>query len=163
MALKYGPKFESGPAPLYLAVEASQKFHEQGCAFVTSTAGTGHLGVSLTADTTVFGWLLTGFSPRSPEVTGSVGSYVYTTSSTAGTRYLVKPLCASDVFYCKADAVFAEAMRGDAGDLVGVNDGTAQTVDVGTSSTDIVRMIDGVVGTADVLVMVNPAKLDATT
>lgn len=163
MALKYGPKFESGPRPLYLPVEASQKFHEQGNAFVTSTAGTGHLGLSLTADTTIFGWLLTGFSPRAPEVSGSLGSYVFTTSSTAGTRYLVKPLDPSEVFYVKADAVFAEAMRGDACDLIGVNDGTAQTADVGTSTTDVLRILDGVVGVADVLVAVNPSKLDATT
>lgn len=161
--LKYGPQWETGPRPRRLPIEASQQFHERGNAFLTATAGTGHLGLTLTADTTVDGWLLTGFSPGLAEVSGSYGSRKFTTSATAGTEYLCKPLDGSEMFFVITDRAFAEADRGDAADILGVNDGTQQTVDLGTNTTDLFRVIDGVVGASECFVMVNPAKLTALT
>ena len=58
-------------------------------------------------------------------------------------------------------------MRGNACDLIAVNDGTATTVDVGTSSTDvfIIDDIGTVAGGAvtDVVFHINPLKYQADT
>lgn len=160
MSLKYGPvRPEYGLAARLLPLEASQQFHEAGNALVTATAGTGHLGVSLTADTTLYGWVMLGFSPGLAEVSGTYGARKFTTSATAGTKYMVKPLTPSDELFCKAAQAHAADYLGDFCDIIGVNDGTAQTVDTNTGSTDVLRIIDGVVGDSEVFCVANAAVL----
>ncbi len=158
--LKYGPKMECGPAPLKLPYAASQRFREDGNAFVHVASG--NLNLTLTATTYVAGWALLGFAVNAPEVSGSYGSREFTTSATAATEYLTKVLCGCDLIWTFGDDSFVSAThRGNACDLIGVNDGTQQKTDIGTSTTDILRIIDGT-GTS-ILVAVNPAKLQAVT
>lgn len=155
--IKYGPEFESGPRPRSWPFAASLQFHETGCAFV-HVDGNGRMDLTLTADTAVSGWALLGFSVGDSHVTGTSGSRVFTTSSTAGEKHLVKPLDYSDVIWGRGDDTFVEGThRGSDCDLIGVNDGTRQTINIGTSSTDILRILDG--DGTDILVQVNSGKL----
>jgi hypothetical protein len=158
--VKYGPDGAQGLGPLRLPFAASQQFHELGCAFTYADAS-GHQALALTATATLFGWALLGFSPQAPEVSGTHGARKFTTSSTAATKYDCKPLTGSEYIWGIGDASFSESDRGNACDLIGVNDGTQQKIDIGTSSTDVLRIIGGD-GTA-ILVAVNPSKLQADT
>lgn len=159
--LKYGSEFEGGPLPRSQPFAASQIFHEKGGAIVYAD-GSGNMVGALTATATLFGWAILGFSPDAPGVTGAAGSRILTTDSTAGaSSFPVKAFCGADVFWMPPDATPTQAIVGNACDIIGVNDGTKQLADVGTSSTDVLRIV-GQDGT-DVLVMVNPAKLQADT
>lgn len=167
MGLKYGPQdMELGPRPRKMPFAASQKFHELGGAFVH--AASGNMTLTLTATAYVFGWAMLGFGPDVEGITGSAGSRYWTSSATAGTKYSVKPLSGAEVLVMPGDDSFVSAThRGNACDLIGVNDGTVQQADIGTSTTDILRILgagsdDGGSAT-EIVVMVNPAKLQAVT
>lgn len=155
--IKFGPERQGGPKPINLPFAASQIFHELGGA-VTYTDSNGRQAGALTATATVFGWANLGFSVGDSHVSGTLGSRKFTTSSTAGEKHLVTPLSEADVFWMPADDTFVEGThRGIDCDLIGVNDGTKQVADIGTSSTNILRILDGT-GT-EVLVMVRSAVL----
>jgi hypothetical protein len=145
-----------------LPFAASQYFHERGGALLFSD--TGNLKLALTATAHVFAWGMFGFSPDAPGVTGTAGSRYFLSSATAGTKYLAKPLTGSEIFVMPGDDSFVSAThRGLDCDLVSVNDGTQQVADIGTTSTNILRIIgggndDGGLAT-DILVMINPIKL----
>lgn len=158
--LKYGPVSQLGIS-LDMPVAALQYFHERGGA-ITYADASGHQTLALTATASVFGWLELGISADGPGVAGAVGSQYWLSSATAGADSRpCRILNPCEAFWMPADATPAQTDVGNACDLIGVNDGTKQTADIGTSSTDILRIIhqDG----TDVLVMVNPAKLQADT
>lgn len=159
--LKYGAEFEGGPLPRSQPFAASQIFHEKGGALVYAD-GSGYMTGALTATATLFGWALLGFGYAAPGITGAAGARILTTSSTAGAdSHPVKPLSGADVFWMPPDATPTQASVGNACNIIGVNDGTKQVADIGTSTTDVLRIVgqDG----ADVLVMVNTGKLQADT
>ncbi|MEK9722311.1 MAG: hypothetical protein VW405_02345 [Rhodospirillaceae bacterium] len=124
----------------------------------------GRVTLALTATATLFGWAELGFSPDAALVTGDAGSRVFTSSSTAGATKELVHLAGSgecDGFWIPDAGTPAQARVGEACDLVGVNDGTKQTSNSGTSSTDVLRIID--FDGTDCFVMVNPAKVQADT
>lgn len=157
--LKFGPERQGGPLPINLPFAASQYFHERGGAIVHADDN-GRMALTLTATTSCFGWANMGFSVADSHVNGTAapGTRYFLTSSTAGEKHLVTPLSEADVFWMPADDTFAEAThRGIDCDLIGVNDGTKQTADIGTSSTNMLRILDG--SGTEVLVMVRSAVL----
>ena len=142
--IKFGPEcWAGGPQPINLPMAASQKFHELGGA-LCHVDSNGRFALTLTATASVLGWCNLGYSVGDSHVSGSVGSRVFTTSSTAGEKQLMTILAGGEMFWMPADDTFVEAThRGIDCDLIGVNDGTKQTADIGTSSTNILRIIDG--------------------
>jgi hypothetical protein len=89
-------------------------------------------------------------------------------SATAGKDEIpVIPVSENALFLCPADATPTIAQMGDACDLIAANNGTATTVNVGTSSTDVFLIKD--IGSAhggpaaSVVVQINPAKVQADT
>lgn len=168
MGLKYGPEsYDQGPRPRKMPMAASQKFHERGGAFCHAVSG--NLTLTLTATAYVFAWVLLGYAPDAPGMSSdAAGSRYFTTSATAATKYLAKPLSGSDIYVMPGNSSFVSAThRGVACDLIGVNDGTQQLADIGTSTNDILRILgggndEGGLAT-DIIVMVNAAKLQAVT
>lgn len=146
-------------------VAASQQFNLSGGAFVVLDAN-GNIRLALTADATIFGYAVV----PTRSATGSVTGSVWTSSATAGqSRIPVIRITADQEFLVPANATVTAAMRGNACDLIGANDGTAQQANVGISVTDVLLIQevgnDKTLGelVTDVLVRVNPAKIQADT
>lgn len=141
--MDYGPKdFCKGPAPIDTDFATGQIFAKGGGRFVYLASG--NATGALTATAALFGWAVLGWSPGSRYVSGTYPSYVFTTDSSAVEKHLVKPLDPGSIFYMPADDTYAKAThKGKDCDLIGVNDGTAQVADIGTSSTNVLRIIDG--------------------
>lgn len=158
---KYGV-LHVGHSSQMLPVAASQYFYHNGVNLV-HLDGSGHVTLSLTATTTVYGIAVV------PGGRGAGASDNYwLSSSTAGKDKIpVIPVQENALFLLPADDTVTAAMAGNACDLIAVNDGTATTVDVGTSSTDIFlikgRGLDYGGSATDVVVQINPAKVQADT
>ena len=98
---------------------------------------------------------------------GTSANYWLSSATAAADKIHVIPVSAGARFLCRADDTATAAMIGNAADLVAVNDGTACYVDVGTTSTDVF-LIDGIGSeangsTTDVIIKLNPAKVQADT
>ena len=162
-SMKYGP-LETGYKTIELPVAASQYFYHNGVNAVYLD-GSGHVTLALTATATLFGIAL----PPAGRGAGTSDNY-WLSSSTAGKdKIAVIPVSENAQFLCPADDTVTAAMRGNACDLIAVNNGTATTVDVGTSSTDVF-LIEGLgtdykadAAATDVVVRINPAKVQADT
>lgn len=160
-SLKYGCLTLNVPT-VEVGVAASQYFYHNGVNLVYLD-GSGHATLALTATATVYGVAIV----PSGMGAGTSANY-WKSSATAGADKLhVIPVSAGAKFVFPADDTVTEAMKGNACDLISVNDGTATQVDVGTSSTDIF-LIEGVgteIGLAatDAIVKINPAKVQADT
>jgi hypothetical protein len=161
--LKYGC-LHPAPKTKEYPVAASQYFRHDGVNAVYLD-GSGHVTLALTATATLLGIAIV---PKGRGA-GSSDNY-WLSSATAGKDKI--PVIAVDggyEFLAKADDTVTAAMKGNACDLIAVNDGTATTVDVGTSSTDVFLIQD--LGTnvkadasaTDVVVKINPAKVQADT
>jgi len=146
-------------------VAASQKFNRTGGAFVFLDSS-GHVTLALTATATIFGYAVV------PQGIGSgLGTdlAVWQSSATAGADRIPVIRVTSDAeFLVPSDAATTQAMAGNACDLVGVNDGTQQVIDVGTSTTDVVLIQGpgtdaGAPTTSFAIVKINPAKIQADT
>ena len=161
--MKYGP-LETGYKTIELPVAASQYFYHNGVNAVYLDSN-GRVTLALTATATLFGVAL----PPAGRGAGASDDY-WLSSSTAGKdKIAVIPVSENAQFLMPADATVTAAMRGNACDLIAVNDGTATTVDVGTSSTDVF-LIEGLgtdykadAAATDVVVRINPAKVQADT
>ena len=146
-----------------LPVAASQYFYQNGVNAVYLD-GSGHVTLALTATATLYGFAI----PPKGRGAGTSDNY-WLSSSTAGedTIAVVVNPSANARFLLPADDTVTQAMVGNACDLIAVNDGTATTVDVGTSSTDVFRIIgigtDYGGSTTDVVVVINQSKLQADT
>jgi hypothetical protein len=160
-SMKYGP-LHTGYKTIELPVADSQHFYHNGVNAVFLDAN-GHVELAVTATGTLFGIALP------PAGRGESPSDDYWESSaTAGVdKIAVIPVSENARFLLPADATVTAAMRGNACDLIAVNDGTATTVDVGTSSTDVF-LIEGLgtdykadAAATDVVVRINPAKVQA--
>jgi len=160
-SLKYGCLKLNVPT-VEVGVAASQYFYHNGVNAVYLDAS-GHATLALTATGTLYGIAIV------PNGMGAGASSLYWKSSaTAGADKIhVIPVSEQATFLLPADDTVTEAMKGNACDLIAVNDGTATTVDVGTSSTDVFLIVDlGTAlgaGTTDVVVKLNPAKVQADT
>jgi len=162
-ASRFGPIDRKGAIGVRMPFAASQPFHRLGAAFVTLASATGRVTAGVAADTYLFGWWeVPGFSPAAPEV----ASDVFTTSSTAGTKYdnviAGNPLM---TFHVPTDEALAAANMGDACDLVVTS--SKQMADIGTSTTDLLRIVGSQrlvdAALSEALVQINPAKLQALT
>lgn len=165
MAAKYhhfsGPGFQM---PGGVPFAASQRFSANGAAFIYMDAS-GHATKALNATAGLWGWFTgVGFSLDDPRVAeDSAGIAEFTSSSTAGTKY--RALCAfeGDVFFVPTSAAFAAARVGETCDITGVADnssGNIQKAILGTTTTDVLRVVGGVVGDSEAYVSINTFQLD---
>lgn len=159
---KYGC-LDPAPVTKMYPVAASVFFRHNGVNAVFLTAG--HVELAITATATLLGIAVV------PTGMGSGTSVNYWKSSaTAGKDKIpVIAVGGNYEFLFPADETVTEGMKDNACDLIAVDDGTATTVDVGTSSTDVFLIQDlGVnvhayAGVADVVVKMNPAKVQGDT
>ena len=142
-----------------MPVAASQKFNRTGGAFVIQDSA-GNIRLALTADATICGFAIVPLGIGSGLGTDAA---VWQSSATAGADRLPVIVNLSAEFLVPADDTVTQAMCGDGCDLIGVNDGTKQTADVGTGANDVLLVEK--LGTAaggsitDVVVRMNPSKM----
>lgn len=161
--LRYGP-LNPGCKTVMMPVAASQFFRHDGPNAVYLDSS-GHVTLALTATATLWGVAIV------PAGRGAGTSDDYWKSSaTAGyDKIPVVPISENEYFLCKSDGTPTASQAGNACDLIAVNDGTATTVDIGTSSTDVFLIVGRGVdfkkdaATADVVIQLNPAKRQADT
>lgn len=164
-SLKYGC-ITPHPVIKELPVAASQYFYHNGVNAVYLD-GSGHVTLGLTATATLYGFAVV------PKGMGAGTSANYWLSSSTAAKDKIGVITVADnpsaKFLCPADDTATAAMLGNACDLIAVNDGTATTVDVGTSSTDVFLIEDygsnPIINASatDVVVRINPAKVQADT
>lgn len=152
------------PKTIMLPVAASQYFRHDAPNFVYLD-GNGRVTLALAATATLYGYAII------PKGRGAGTSDDYWLSSaTAGADSVpVIPASENLEFLCLADDTPTAGQKGNACDLDAINDGTAYYVNIGTSSTDVViiqalgtdRKADA--GANDVVVIINPAKIQADT
>lgn len=146
-------------------VAASQYFHFNGGAFVYLDAS-GHVLLALTATTTLFGYAI---ASQSNVGAGAAGSSYWKSSATAGADKIFVYTDFDAEFLVPADASPADSDAGNACDLLGVNDGTVQQADIGTSTTDVLIIVkkgpdvNASAPAASVVVRINPAKRQSDT
>lgn len=143
-------------------VAANQFFRHDGVNAVFLDAG--YLKLALTATATLLGFAVV------PKGRGAGTSDAYWKS--AGTAGVDKIQVITDpraVVLAPADDATAITDLDLACDLIAVNDGTATTVDIGTSSTDVFKIVEQGsapkygAGTNDVAIRINPLKYQADT
>lgn len=142
-------------------VAASQYFRHDGVNAVYLD-GSGHITTALTATATLKGIAVV------PKGRGAGSSDDYWKSNATAAVDSMFVITDPDAEYLlPADDTATAAMAGNACDLIAVNDGTATTVDVGTSTTDVflIQAAGTKYGgsTTDVVVKINPAKTQADT
>lgn len=142
-------------------VAASQYFRHDGVNAVYLD-GSGHVTLALTATATLKGIAVV---PKGRGA-GSSDSYWLSNATAAVDKVFVITDLGAE-YLLPADDTVTAAMAGNACDLISVNDGTATTVDVGTSSTDVFLIqaqgINYGGAATDVVVKINPAKVQADT
>lgn len=142
-------------------VAASQYFRHDGVNAVYLD-GSGHVTLALTATATLKGVAVV---PKGRGA-GSSDSYWLSNATAAVDKVFVITDLGAE-YLLPADDTVTAAMAGNACDLISVNDGTATTVDVGTSSTDVFLIqaqgINYGGAATDVVVKINPAKVQADT
>jgi len=143
-------------------VAASQYFRHAGINFVYLDSS-GNVTLALTATATLLGMAIV------PKGKGAGASADYWLSSaTAGAdKIQVIEANPETKFLVPADDTVTAAMKGNACDIIAVNDGTATYADVGTSSTDVLVIVDQGINyggaATDVVVKINPLKVQADT
>lgn len=162
-SLKYGC-IHPAPETVEVPVAASQYFYHNGVNAVYLDSS-GNATLALTATATLYGIAIV------PKGRGAGASDDYwLSSSTAGKdKIAVIPATAGHKFCLPGNITATAAMKGGAWDLISVNDGTATTVDLDTSSTDVFivddiasNIVAGAASTA-VIARINPAKIQADT
>ena len=142
-------------------VAASQYFRHAGINFVYLD-GSGNVTLALTATATLLGMAIV---PKGKGA-GADANY-WLSSATAGADKLAVVVDPNAKYLVPADDTVTAAMKGNACDIVAVNDGAATTVDVGTSTTDVLIIVDQGINyggaATDVVVKINPAKVQADT
>jgi len=143
-------------------VAASQFFYHEGENLVYLD-GSGHVTKALTATATLIGWAVV---PKG-RGTQAVSDAYWQSSATAGADKMLVVSGNGATFLLPSDGTPAASNIGNACDIIAVNDGTATTVDIGTSSTDVLVIVDlGTTqggSTTDVIVKINPLKYQADT
>lgn len=162
-SVKYGC-LHPAPKTVELPVAASQYFYHNGVNAVYLD-GSGLVTLALTATGSLYGWAVV------PKGRGAGTSDNYWLSSATAGADKIQVVKADEgyEFLFPADDTVTAAMRGNACDLIAVNDGTATTVDVGTSSNDVFIIQD--LGTnrvakasaTDVVVKFNPSEIQKDT
>lgn len=140
-------------------VAASQYFRHAGVNFVYLDSS-GHATLALTATATLLGMAIV---PKGKGA-GTDANY-WLSSATAGADKIAVVVDPEAQYLLPADDTVTEAMKGNACDIIAVNDGTATTVDVGTKSTAVLVIVDQGIkyggAATDVVVKINPIKYQA--
>lgn len=166
MAHPYYGCTDPNPRTVEYPVNASDVFAHAGANFVI-LGGDGFITPALTTTATIFGYAII------PKGTGAGTAVADWKASATDGADKVPVILGSDgySFFCPADATATEGQSGNACDLVNssATDATATLVDVGTSTNDILiiqelatKRHQDAVGT-DIIVKINPAKLQADT
>ena len=157
--LKFGPYRNVHGDIQERTFKTGQAFQENGAHFVTMD----NADLILVADASsagLFGYALLGFSPGAPRVasTGTYGSRILTTVT--GDKFEVYLDGGGDTTYrVPSNATYAAGMAGLDCDLVV---STSQLlVAVGTSSTNVLRIVGGVVGSSIVDVKIYKPQISA--
>ena len=150
------------PRSVMLPVAASQYINRSTGAFVHLDTS-GHVTTALTANTYLYGYV----GCPAGHGAGTSDNY-WLSSATAGADKIPVIRVSDDVeFLMPADDTVTQAYVGRTADLVSVNDGTVQNIDIGTTSTDLflIQAIGTAAGgtTTDIVVKINPAKVQALT
>lgn len=163
-SLKYRCLEPGGVRTIMKPVAASQKFYHNGAQFVYLD-GNGHVTVAVTATTALYGYAIV----PNGRGAGSSDDYWQSSATAGADKIAVIPVSEGARFLCPADDTVTVAMQGNACDIaLTTADGSQQVVDVGTSTTDVL-LIDGIGtdvaggSTTDVIVKMNPAKVQADT
>jgi hypothetical protein len=140
-------------------VAASQFFRHAGVNLVYLD-GSGHVTLALTATATLLGMAIV------PKGMGAGASADYWKSSaTAGADKIAVVVDPEAKYLLPADNTVTEAMKGNACDIIAVNDGTATYVDVDNGTYDILIIVDQGLkyggAATDVVVKINPIKFQA--
>jgi len=142
-------------------VAAAQYFRHDGVNAVYLD-GSGHVTLGLSATATLKGIAIV---PKGRGAGTSDNYWKSSATAAADSVFVITDLEAE--YLLPADDTATAAMAGNACDLISVNDGTATTVDVGTSTTDVflIQAAGTKYGgtTTDVVVKINPAKVQADT
>lgn len=163
-SLKYGCIESGGVRTVEVPVAASQYFYHNGVNAVYLD-GSGNATLALTATATLYGIAVVPAGRGA----GTSDNY-WLSSSTAGADKIAVIRVGENARFClPADDTVTASMKGNACDLIAVNDGTATQVDVGTSTTDVFLIDDlatnlkSTASATDVIVRINPAKVQADT
>ena len=161
-SLKYGC-LHPAPVTKEYPVASGVFFYHNGVNAVYLD-GNGRLALAVTATATLLGIAVV------PTGMGAGSVATYWKSAGAGVDKIPVILVDSNYdFLLPSDGTPAITNIGDACDLIAVDDGTATTVDIGTSSTDVFIIQDLGVNVhayavaTDVIVKLNPAKRQADT
>jgi hypothetical protein len=162
-SLKYGC-ISPNPKGREYPVAASQYFPHASGAFVYLD-GSGHVTMAITATATLFGYAITPAGRGA----GASDSYWLSSATAGADKLFVITDLANALFAVPATTTVTAAMAGNAGDIVGVNDGTVQQADTDTSTTDVL-LVQGVAtdfgagyAATDAVVKINPLKVQADT
>lgn len=157
---------DPNPKTVEYPVNASDVYAHAGANFVI-LGSDGYVTPALTGSTTIFGYAII------PKGTGAGTASADWKANATDAVDKVPVILASDgySFLVPADDTATVGQSGDACDLLNASatDTTASLVDIGTSSTDVfiiqelaTNRHEGAAGT-DIVVKVNPAKLQADT
>jgi hypothetical protein len=130
-SIKYGcitPAVESVEMP----VAASQKFKHDSANFVVLD-NDGNIRLALTADATLYGYAII---PKGRGAGDDDG--VWESSSTAGKDKILVVKDPDARYLIPASSPITQSNVGNAYDLIGVNDGTAQIVNLAAGNNDVV-------------------------
>jgi len=162
-SLKYGCLHPT-PTTKEYPVAASQFFYHNGVNAVYLDSS-GHLLLALTATATILGIAIV------PKGRGAGISDLYWKSSATAGKDKIPVIAVGEgyTFLFPAETTITAAMKGNACNLIAVNDGTATTINTALSTTDIFIIQD--LGTnvkadavaTDAVVKINPAKVQADT
>ena len=140
-------------------VAASQYFYHEGINFVDISSG--YVSKVETADTAIYGFAIV---PAGRGVNTSSDTY-WQSGSSAGDDNILVVTDKDALFLLPADATPTLASDGVLCDLIAANDanGVAEYVDIGTSSTDVLQIVDWEGSkyggaTNSVVVRINPLK-----
>ena len=117
-------------------VKADEKFFHEGSHFVVLNAS-GLARVCINNETSIYGWALV------PQGRGNGSSDAYWQANSGGTSKIMVVVDEDARFLVPLDDVITEANLGNAMDFVlpASSDGTIQTIDVGESSQNVVRLV----------------------
>ncbi len=158
--------------PLYGCIDSNVTIQEYGVAAdvffyhaginLVYLDGSGHVALAITATATLLGWAIV------PKGMGAGSDATYWKAAAVAGADKIQVVTSLDArFLLPADEAVTESMKGNACDIIAVDDGTATTINVGTSSTDVMLIVDEGVNhggvAASVVVKLNPAKIQADT
>ena len=129
---KYGC-LDLAPETIQVPILASQFFRHDGVNAVVADASTGFYRLALSADTKIDGIVIV---PKGMGA-GTDANYWKSSATSGADKLPMIPARKGYRFLLPGSTTVTQAMVGDLVDLTAVNDGTATSVNLGASATDI--------------------------